>query len=55
MFQSLLCFLFGKQTNIFNKKGKVEHDLGQKKWETWNKRLKENSNYNFRNHNGKKK
>ena len=54
MIQLLLRFLFGKQTNIFNKKGRVEHSLCQKKWKNWNKRLKENPNYDFRNHTGKK-
>lgn len=54
MFGSILGFLFGKQTNIFNKKGRVEHDLGDKKWEAWNNRLAKNPDYDFRNHQGKK-
>ena len=53
--QSLLHFLFGKQTHIFNKEGRVEHDLGENKWKTWNDRLKEDPNYDFRNHSGKTK
>ena len=53
MLKFILGVIFGKQTNIFNKKGRVEHDLGDKKWEDWNNRLKENSNYNWRNHTGK--
>ena len=55
MFQWLIRFLFGKQTNIFNEKGQVEHILDQQKWEAWNKRLRENPNYDFRNHTGKKR
>ena len=53
--KGLLNFLFGKQTNIFNKKGHVEHELGKKKWDLWNKRLKEDPNYDFRKHKGKNK
>ena len=54
MFGWILSFLFGKQTNIFNKKGTVQHDLGDKKWEAWNDRLAENPNYDFKNHKGNK-
>ena len=53
MLKSLLEFIGGKQANIFNKKGRVQHDLGSKKWEDWNNRLKENPDYDFRNHAGK--
>lgn len=53
MLNFILGILFGKQANIFNKKGRVEHDLGDQKWEDWNNRLKENSNYNWRTHSGK--
>lgn len=55
MLKSLLAIIGGKQTDIFNKKGRVQHDLGSKKWEAWNNRLKENPNYNFKNHTGTKK
>ena len=53
MLKFILGILFGKQTNIFNKKGRVQHDLGDKKWEDWNNRLKNNSDYNWRQHTGK--
>ncbi len=53
MIKALLGFLFGKQTNIFNPKGRVEHDLGNKKWEAWNNRLSENPRYNWKKHSGK--
>lgn len=49
----LLSFLFGKQTNIFNSSGQVEHDLGSDKWKSWNNRLKANPDYNWREHKGK--
>ncbi len=55
MLSSILGFLFGTQTNIFNKKGRVEHDLGQKKWDDWNDRLAKNPNYDWRQHSGKSK
>lgn len=54
MLNSILGFLFGKQAQIFNKKGRVEHDLGEQKWEAWNNRLAENPEYNWREHKGKK-
>ena len=53
MLNALLGFLFGKQTNIFNKKGRVQHNLGDKKWQAWDNRLKENPNYDWRKHTGK--
>ena len=53
MLKFILGILFGKRTNIFDKKGRVEHDLGQQKWEDWNNRLKNNSDYNWRQHSGK--
>lgn len=53
MFKWILDILFGKDTNIFNKKGRVQHDLGEQKWEDWDNRLKSNSTYNWRQHAGK--
>lgn len=52
MLKAILGFLFGKQTNIFNKKGRVEHDLGEKKWQDWNNRLKDNPQYDWHHHKG---
>ena len=49
----LLDFLFGKSAKIFNKKGRVEHNHGSKKWEEWNNRLEKNPDYNWREHKGK--
>jgi hypothetical protein len=53
MLKALLGFLFGKQTLIFNKKGRVEHDLGKNKWDQWHRRLADNPNYDYRNHAGR--
>jgi len=54
MLKKLLYFIGGKPNNIFNKKGRVQHDLGEKKWDDWDKRLKDDPNYDFRNHKGRK-
>ena len=48
----ILKFLFGKQTNIFDEKGNVHHDLGPEKWNRWNNRLKSNPDYDWRAHKG---
>jgi hypothetical protein len=49
----VLDFLFGKDNNVFNKKGKVEHDLGQPKWTQWTHRFSENPKYDFTKHHGR--
>lgn len=48
----VLDFLFGKSPKIFDKDGTVRHDLGQKKWDDWNKRFQDNASYNWKNHTG---
>lgn len=53
MLSRILGILFGTPTNIFNKNGRVHHDLGDKKWEAWNNRLKKNPNYDWTKHAGK--
>lgn len=53
MVKWLLGFLFGKQAEIFSEKGRVEHDLGQKKWDQWNDRLQKNPDYDWRHHSGR--
>ncbi|MCB0378672.1 MAG: hypothetical protein KDD33_09285 [Bdellovibrionales bacterium] len=53
MLKSLLYFIGGKPTNIFNKKGKVEHKFPEEKWKQWDARLKDNPQYNWREHTGK--
>jgi len=34
MLKAILGFLFGTDTNIFNKNGRVEHDLGKRNGKT---------------------
>ncbi len=50
--KSLGDFLFGKDPDIFDDKGRVMHKLPKKKWENWNNRIKLDPNYNWRHHNG---
>lgn len=50
--KALLDFLFGKEAQIFNKKGEVEHQFPKKKWEDWQKRYFSQAEYNWRNHKG---
>ncbi len=53
MIKWLLGFLFGKQAEIFDKTGRVEHDLGSPHWQAWDDRLKSNPDYNWRDHKGR--
>lgn len=50
----ILDFLFGKSPKIFDKDGQVRHDLPKSKWENWNNRYQNGSEYNWRNHVGMK-
>lgn len=50
----ILDFLFGVGPKIFDKNGTVRHDLPQKKWDKWNDRYQQGSEYNWRNHTGMK-
>lgn len=54
MANKILDFLFGKDAQIFNRKGRVEHDLGKTKWEKWDNRFSENPNYDFQEHRGQR-
>lgn len=45
-------FLFGKDPDIFDEKGRVMHKFPKKKWEAWNNRIKLDPNYNWRHHTG---
>ena len=53
MFKKILGFLFGKDAQIFNKKGSVEHNLGSKKWNQWTDRFSKNPDYNYSQHKGR--
>jgi hypothetical protein len=46
-------FLFGKQADIFDDKGRVFHKLSKKKWDNWNDRIVKGKEYNWRDHKGK--
>lgn len=50
----ILDFLFGKDPKIFDRDGKVRHDLPKSKWDNWNNRYQQGAEYNWRNHTGTK-
>jgi hypothetical protein len=43
-------FLFGKDPDIFDEKGRVRHKFTDEKWQNWNDRLNGNPEYDWRNH-----
>ncbi|MEQ1721773.1 MAG: hypothetical protein ABL930_01265 [Pseudobdellovibrio sp.] len=45
-------FLFGKEADIFDDKGRVLHKLPKKKWDDWNDRIVKGKDYNWRDHKG---
>ncbi|MFN8847710.1 MAG: hypothetical protein ACK5V3_17620 [Bdellovibrionales bacterium] len=50
--KATLDFLFGKDPDIFDERGRVMHKFPKKKWESWNNRIKLDPNYNWRHHTG---
>lgn len=50
----ILDILFGKSPKIFDKDGKVRHELKKEQWAAWNNRYQQGSEYNWRNHTGTK-
>lgn len=50
--KSVSNFLFGKDPDIFDDKGRVLHKLPKKKWDDWNNRIVTGSEYNWREHTG---
>lgn len=48
----IIDFLFGKEPDIFDDKGRVIHKLPKKKWDDWNDRLVKGKDYNWREHTG---
>lgn len=48
-------FLVGKSPKIFNENGEVTHKHPKKKWEAWQAKYTSSSEYNWRNHSGKKR
>lgn len=45
-------FLFGKDPDIFDDKGRVQHKLPKKKWDDWHNRIVQGEDYNWRTHTG---
>ncbi|MEK6774122.1 MAG: hypothetical protein AABY64_09280 [Bdellovibrionota bacterium] len=45
-------FLFGKDPDIFDENGKVQHKLPKKKWDAWYQRTKVDPSHNWRSHTG---
>ncbi|AGH95566.1 hypothetical protein [Pseudobdellovibrio exovorus] len=50
--KSVSNFLFGKDADIFDDKGRVLHKLPKKKWDDWHNRIIRGSEYNWREHTG---
>lgn len=50
--KSVSDFLFGKDADIFDDKGRVLHKLPKKKWDDWNNRIVRGREYNWREHVG---
>ena len=50
----ILNFLFGKGPGIFNNKGRIQHDLKNNVWESWDDRYQNGPEYNWKNHSGMK-
>lgn len=44
--------LFGKDPEIFDDKGSVQHKLPKRKWDDWQNRYIKGSEYNWRTHKG---
>jgi hypothetical protein len=45
-------FLVGKDPEIFDDKGQIQHKLPKKKWDAWHQRTKLDPSHNWRNHSG---
>ncbi len=45
-------FLFGKDPQIFDNNGNIIHKHPKKLWESWSNRIKNDAEYNWRNHTG---
>lgn len=48
-------FLFGKDPDIFDERGRVRHKFPDDKWTKWNNRLKANPDYDWRKHGAKER
>ena len=52
LLKKLSDFIGGKDPEIFDDKGQIAHKLPKKKWDDWNNRLVQSSEYNWREHKG---
>ncbi len=52
--KSLMNFLFGKDPDIFDNEGRVNHNFPKKKWDDWKNRYIKSDDYNWRTHAGTK-
>lgn len=50
--KSILDFLFGKDPDIFDETGKVQHKHPDRLWDAWKNKYKTNPEINWRNHSG---
>jgi hypothetical protein len=48
----ILDFLFGREPDIFNESGRVQHKLPKSRWDAWENRFRSNPHYNWRLHTG---
>lgn len=48
-------FLFGKDPDIFDEKGRVLHKFPKDKWKEWDDRLKASPDYDWRKHTAKER
>ena len=52
MVKSILDFLFGKDPDIFDETGRVQHKHPDQLWDAWKNKYKTNPEINWRNHSG---
>ena len=52
MLKKILEFMGGKNPKIFNRKGQVEHDLGNERWSEWDAKIRTSPDYDWKRHTG---
>lgn len=52
IFKAVGDFLFGKDPDIFDKQGNVSHKHPEEKWVRWDQRIRQNPDYDWRDHTG---
>lgn len=53
IFKAIGDFLFGKDPAIFDKRGRVRHTFPEQKWKAWDQRIRDSSEYDWRDHAGR--